>query len=81
MNDERNLIASLGEAAKRNSHPASLACQVCDALARMSPSARKVVESHLTGTIGTETLAKILTENGYPTGRRAVVKHKKGHAA
>lgn len=55
-------------------------CQVCSALASMSDLARERVEQALAGTIGERKLSQILTRNGYPTGRRAVASHRKGHA-
>lgn len=56
-------------------------CQVCDALEVMSDQARAGVNRALAGTIGERKLAEILTRNGYPTGRRAVRRHRlEGHS-
>lgn len=78
MSDE-TLIAALEEAENENIH--ARPCQVCAALEMMSEEARVRVERALAGTIGEEKLAKVLTDSGYPTGRRAVRKHRKGHPA
>lgn len=72
--DEALLIA-LGEAQTANMH--ARPCQVCSALLAMSEAARVGVEGALAGTIGERTLAEILTEAGYPTGRRAVQNHRR----
>lgn len=67
-------------------------CQVCDALSRMSPQAADVIREalgrggrpgggSLPGIIGGEKLAAILTKYGYPTGKRAVLRHRsEGHS-
>ena len=73
------LIADLKAAEHANMHARD--CQVCQALAKMSESAAAGVERALAGTIGAETLANVLTRNGYPTGRRAVRRHRsEGHS-
>lgn len=73
------LMADLAKAAQANMH--ARACQVCDALESLSEEARAGVKSALAGTIGERTLAEILTRNGYPTGRRAVARHRlEGHS-
>lgn len=78
MSDEA-LIAALADASDANMH--ARPCQVCSALSSMTDQARVVVESALAGTIGERRLAEILTEGGYPTGRRAVANHRReGHA-
>lgn len=58
-------------------------CQVCQALPQMEPEAAQTVHlSILRRTIGERTIAEILTRNGYPTGRRAVIRHREeGHPA
>lgn len=77
-NDE-NLLEQLGKAEQANIH--ARPCQVCDALEAMSEPARVGVTRALAGTIGERTLAEILTSNGYPTGRRAVARHRlEGHS-
>lgn len=76
--NEDALMSALGEAEQANMH--SRGCQVCDALESMSERARAGVERALAGTIGERKLAEILTGSGYPTGRRAVANHRKGHA-
>lgn len=73
-----SLLSDIAEAEAANMH--ARGCQVCDALEKMSESARAGVERALAGTIGERTLSEILTRNGYPTGRRAVSNHRKGHA-
>lgn len=79
MNDE-NLLADLASAEDENMH--GRPCQVCRALPQMSESVREGVERALAGTIGEQKLADILTRNGYPTGRRAVKRHRlEGHSA
>jgi hypothetical protein len=76
---EQALLSDLAKAANANMHARD--CQVCQALPQMSESARAGVESALAGTIGERTLADILTRNGYPTGRRAVARHRsEGHS-
>jgi len=75
VRDEGLLLARLRSAENSNMHARS--CQVCDALAKMSDQARAGVESALAGTIGERTLAQILTDSGYPTGRRAVANHRR----
>lgn len=78
MADDK-LLSDLGAAEQANMH--SRECQVCDALPKMSESARVGVERALAGTIGERRLAEILTTNGYPTGRRAVARHRlEGHS-
>lgn len=79
MSDE-SLIAELGKAANANQH--GRPCQVCDALSQMSEEAAGNVSIALSRrTIGERSLAEILTRNGYPTGRRAVVNHRlEGHS-
>lgn len=77
---ELALANEIAEAEEANMH--SRPCQVCDALATMSESARGNVERALAGTIGERKLAEILTRNGYPTGRRAVANHRsEGHSS
>jgi hypothetical protein len=73
-----DLLADLTEAEDSNQH--ARPCQVCVALSRMSDLARERVEQALAGTIGERKLAEVLTRNGYPTGRRAVAAHRKGHS-
>lgn len=76
---EKSLLEELGRAEQANMHARS--CQVCDALEAMSEPARVGVRRALAGTIGERTLAEILTSNGYPTGRRAVARHRlEGHS-
>lgn len=80
MRDDEGLLADLGEAEDANMHGRE--CQVCQALPHMTESARAGVERALAGTIGEQKLADILTRNGYPTGRRAVKRHRlEGHSA
>lgn len=77
---EEQLLADLAKGADANMH--ARPCQVCDALQQMTESARAGVKSALAGTIGERTLAEILTRNGYPTGRRAVARHRQeGHTS
>lgn len=55
-------------------------CQACQALAAVPESEREALRRALAGTIGERKLAEILTRNGYPTGRRAVNRHRlEGH--
>ena len=75
VRDEGLLIARLGAAEAANHH--ARPCQVCEALQQVSERARAGVESALAGTIGERTLAQILTDSGYPTGRRAVQNHRR----
>lgn len=76
-NQER-LLEELVVAEVANQH--GRPCQVCQALAGMTESARMGVEQALSGTIGERKLAEILTRNGYPTGRRAIATHRQeGH--
>ena len=78
VQDEGLLLARLRSAETSNMH--ARPCQVCDALGRMSDRARAGVEAALAGTIGERTLAQILTDSGYTTGRRAVQNHRReGH--
>jgi hypothetical protein len=77
-NDE-GLLADLAKGEDANMH--GRPCQVCLALAQMSEQAKSGVLRALAGTIGSEKLADILTRNGYPTGRRAVKRHRtEGHS-
>ena len=79
MSDE-DLLAELSQAEDENMH--GRPCQVCQALPQMSESVRLGVERALAGTIGEQKLADILTRNGYPTGRRAVKRHRlEGHTS
>ena len=74
------LLAELQAAEVANIHGRD--CQVCEALPRISNPVRVAVERALAGTIGEQKLADILTRNGYPTGRRAVKRHRlEGHSA
>lgn len=76
---DARLLEALGEAEDANQH--ARACQVCAAITSMSDRAREGVERALGGTIGERRLAEILTSSGYPTGRRAVARHRlEGHA-
>lgn len=77
---DADLLSEIGVAEVANMH--GRPCQVCQALEAMSESARAGVLRALAGTIGERKLADILTRNGYPTGRRAVVTHRlEGHPA
>jgi hypothetical protein len=79
MNDDE-LLAELNEAEDANIHARD--CQVCHALTNMSERARSGVNRALAGTIGERKLSEILTRTGYPTGRRAVARHRlEGHSA
>lgn len=79
MNDDI-LLAQL--AAAENANIAARPCQVCVALDAMSEQAATHVNRALSGTIGQKKLARILTENGYLTGERAVARHRtEGHSA
>lgn len=73
--DEAPILAAIRKAEVANMH--ARPCQVCDALRGMSEEARAGVERALAGTIGERTLADILTDAGYPTGRRAVQNHRR----
>lgn len=75
MTAEENLLAELNEAEQANIH--ARPCQVCEHLERMPESVKAGVLRALSGTIGQEKLAAILTKNGYPTGWRAVAKHRR----
>lgn len=75
MPSDEDLLAELSGAEQANMHGRS--CQVCDALSSMSDQAKSGVLRALAGTIGEEKLAAILTRNGYPTGRRAVKRHRR----
>lgn len=78
--NEDDLVADIEAAEVANMHGRS--CQVCDALSAMSDLAQSTIERALAGTIGEHKLAMILTKNGYPTGRRAVAKHRQeGHTS
>lgn len=80
MRDDEALLADLGRAENENMH--GRPCQVCEAIPHMSEGARVGVERALAGTIGEQKLADILTRNGYPTGRRAVKRHRQeGHSS
>lgn len=75
--NEDVLMAALQKAEEANTYTTE--CQVCVAIAQMGSNARSAVEGAIAdATIGTATLARILTESGYPTGRRAIINHK-GH--
>lgn len=75
---DEDLLGDLAAAEQANQH--GRPCQVCVALTGMTELAREGVERALSGTIGERKLAEILTRNGYPTGRRAVVTHRQeGH--
>lgn len=55
-------------------------CQACETLAAVPESEREGVKRALAGTIGERKLAAILTGHGYPTGRRAINRHRlEGH--
>jgi hypothetical protein len=78
--NEDELLAALAEAEVANMHGRD--CQVCRAITGMSESARAGVKRALAGTIGERKLAEILTRAGYPTGRRAVSRHRlEGHTS
>jgi len=78
--EDESLIKDLETAEGANQH--ARPCQVCEALEFMGSQARSSVERALAGTIGERKLSEILTANGYPTGRRAVVRHRsEGHSA
>jgi len=82
MTEDREgaLLAELEQA--ENANPYSRPCQVCAALDQMSDQVKTSVEKALAGTIGKNKLAVILTRNGYPTGWRAVVRHRlEGHTS
>ena len=77
---DATLLADLADAEQANMHGRD--CQVCQALPHMSESVREGVQRALAGTIGGQKLADILTRNGYPTGRRAIMRHRlEGHSA
>lgn len=77
---EQAMLADLREAEVANVHGRE--CQVCQALGRMPESVKPGVLRALSGTIGQDKLASILTKNGYPTGWRAVARHRReGHQA
>lgn len=79
IDPEAGLLADLGAAEDANMF--ARPCQVCSAIESMSGDARGAVIRALGGTIGERTLADILTRNGYPTGRRAVARHRlEGHS-
>lgn len=69
------LLADL-QAGERASIP-NRPCQACVALENLSDQARPAVERALAGTIGETKLAQILTANGYPTGARAINRHRR----
>lgn len=72
-----SLFDDLEEAEGANPH-SSGPCSLCDALGRMEPEAADRVRAVVGGrTIGTEKLAAILNKNGFPTGRRAIMRHQK----
>jgi hypothetical protein len=69
-----SLLDDLGEAQSKNPHRSD--CNMCAALDQMSPEEAEGVREVLAGrTIGTEKLAAILVNNGYPAGRRAIKRH------
>lgn len=72
---DEELVKAIAAAEDANIH--SRPCQACQALRGMSELAREQVERALAGTIGEQTLADILTRNGYPTGRRAIATHRR----
>lgn len=75
IDQDADLLADLEDAEGANQH--ARPCQVCEALSSMSDQAKSGVLRALAGTIGEERLAAILTRNGYPTGRRAVKRHRR----
>jgi hypothetical protein len=80
MIDEEKLLADLEAGEKANVHARD--CEVCVALETMSDRVKEPVLRALAGTIGLQRLADILTDNGYPTGRRAIDKHRReGHTS
>lgn len=79
MADE-DLLTALAVAENANQHARE--CQVCDGLAQMSEAAKTGVKRALAGSIGEQKLAAILTGSGYPTGRRAIKRHREeGHTS
>jgi hypothetical protein len=72
--NDQGLLRDLAAGELANIH--ARGCQVCSILGSMSESVRPAVERALAGTIGAHKLAMILTENGYPIGRRAVTAHR-----
>ncbi len=74
MADE-DLLAALQVA--ENANTISRPCQVCVALEAMSEAAKSGVLRALSGTIGEKKLARILTDNGYPTWPRAINRHRR----
>jgi hypothetical protein len=76
---DATLLKDLAAAEDANQH--ARPCQVCEAVSSMSDQAKSGVLKALAGTIGEAKLAEILTRNGYPTGRRAVKRHRmEGHS-
>lgn len=72
------LLDDLAQAEGENMH--SRGCQACEVLDAVPESEREGVRRALAGTIGERKLADILTRNGYPTGRRAINRHRlEGH--
>lgn len=77
---EERLLEALDQASEANVFTRD--CQLCQALEEMSEPARNKVETILEGRlVGTRKLAAILTDSGYPVGRRAIDKHREGHAS
>jgi len=77
MND---LLADLAEATRANPHGAP--CLACRIVSEASEDVRPALEEALSGTIGTEKLAQILSRHGYEIGRRAIMRHRReGHTS
>jgi hypothetical protein len=55
-------------------------CGLCRATADMPEDDREAIEQAIRGTIGVETISKILRANGYDVAHRQVRKHRlEGH--
>lgn len=83
MSDADDLLSDLARAARssKNQYDVTV-CQVCTALEAMPPEVAEVVRMSIDGrTIGQDRLAQILTDHGYPTGRRHMIRHQKGHTS
>ena len=73
------LLEDLGQAERENKRDG---CNLCRVLDQMSPEEAEAVRAVVGGrTIGTEKLAAILKQNGYPAGRRAIQRHQRENHA
>ena len=73
-----DLLSDLQTAERANMHAPHKTCPACDLLAspNLSEDERSALAAAMAGTIGTRTLSKILSQNGYPISDRKLRLHR-----